>query len=273
MRLPNNPRNYGEHSGWDWKDRPIPMFIKSYHYEVNRATTLMVPKAIPYLEERAGSEDHFQTIVIEQAQSLFPNLDFTLGASRSFSKLLPHLEAEELSFAEVQPVLATFVQADQPTSFAEEKRLAMARNLLEQHELQDYWTAAQWLQYSSKFYQSLNDRFPIKQIEKYKDFRYGNTDTQRYYSGTVDLLLHLENGELVLLQHLTQDIEKLGHNKAKIKEEVAVLQAAAKYWAQALNTSVQFGIVQLLRGQWRLIKLVKGSSSNQLTLEIAPMKD
>lgn len=261
---------YGEHAMWDWGKTPIPMKIKHYAYEVNRPTTVVVPMAIEYLEARAGAQDHFQATSIEQAQSLFPNLDFRLGAPRMFSKVLPRLEAEELSFAQVQAVLATFIQADNPSVLEEEKRLNMARNLLEQHELQDYWGAAQWLEYSSKFYQNLADKFSIDKIEKYKDFRYGNDDTQRYYSGTVDLVLHQENGNLVLLQHLTQDIEKLGHNKAKIKEEVAALHAAANHWQKELGVEVSFGIVQLLRGQWRLIKLVKSSGNTQLTLEIEP---
>ncbi|MGH1335670.1 MAG: UvrD-helicase domain-containing protein [Aureispira sp.] len=260
----------GEHALWLWEGQNIPMKIKHFAYEKNRATTVIVPHAIDYLEERAGAQDHFQTTIIEQAQSLFPNLDFRLGAPRMFSKLLPRLDAEELSFAQIQPVLATFIQADNPTDFAEEKRLAMARNLLEQHELQEYWGAAQWLQYSQQFYQNLHDKFSIKKIEKYKNFRYGNDKTQRYYTGMVDLVLSLEDDSLVLLQHLTQDIEKLGHNKAKIKEEVAALRAAASYWKEETGQAVSFGIVQLLRGQWRLIKLVKSSGNTQLTLEIEP---
>ena len=261
---------YGEQAMWDWEGLPIPMKIQAFHYEVNRPTTVVIPMAMEYLEERAGAQDHFQTTVIEQAQSLFPNLDFTLKAPRMFSKVLPRLEAEELSFSQVQPVLATFIQADHPTVFAPEKRLAMAQNLLEQHDFQDYWTAAQWLQYSSKFYQSLAEKFAIKSIQKYQDFKFGNDQTQRYYWGTVDLVLTLENGHLVLLQHLTQDLEKLGHNKNKIKEEVAALNAAAQYWQKATGKEVSFGIVQLLQGQWRLVQLVKSSGNSQLTLEIAP---
>jgi ATP-dependent exoDNAse (exonuclease V) beta subunit len=260
----------GEHALWLWQEEHIPMKIKHFSYEVNRATTVIVPHPIDYLEERSGPQDHFQTRVIEQAQSLFPNLDFRLAAPRTFSKVLPRLEDEGLSFAQVQPVLATFIQADNPTGIAEEKRLKMASNLLEQHDLQDYWGAEQWLQYSSKFYQSLHSKFPIQAIQTYQDFRYGNDQTQRYYNGTVDLVLQLVNGSLVLLQHLTQDIEKLGHNKAKIKEEVAALQAAAQYWQAQLGQEVRIGIVQLLRGEWRLINLVKSSGNSQLTLEIAP---
>jgi ATP-dependent exoDNAse (exonuclease V) beta subunit len=255
---------------WLWEGQPIPMFIKSYFFENNHPTKLVPTTDVPYLEERQGPQDHFQTTVIEQAQSLFPNLNFRLGAPRQFSKPLPRLEAEELSFAQVQPILATFIQADQPTVFAEEKRLGMALNLLQQHELDAYWTAKQWLQYSRKFYQSLHDRFNITKLETYQDFRYGNDDTQRYYSGTVDLVLHLEDDSVVLLQHLTQDVEKLGHHKGKIKEEVAALQAAAQAWQQRHQQVAQFGLVQLLRGQWRLIKLVKSSGSNQLLLEIEP---
>lgn len=267
--LPSLPTQ-GEHALWLWNEKNIPMQTKHFFYETNHATTIVVPQEIEYLEERAGAQDHFETIVIEQAQSLFPNLDFRLGAPRVFSKVLPRLEAEELDFTQVQAVLATFIQADNPMGFAEEKRLIMARNLLEKNELNDYWSAAQWLQYSNKFYQSLHDKFAIKKIEKYSDFRYSNDNTQRYYSGTIDLVVYLENDTLLLLQHLTQDIEKLGHNKAKIKEEVALLQAAACSWQQELGIEVSFGIVQLLRGQWRLIKLVKSSGNHQLTLDIEP---
>ncbi|BDS14734.1 UvrD-helicase domain-containing protein [Aureispira anguillae] len=252
---------------WLWKEEEIPVRVQTFNYEKNMPTTEMEVLPINYLSPHLG-EQEYQSIIIESAQSLFPNLEYKFKGSNAFAKAYLFLDNEKVNFQILQPIFSTFIQADNPTSFDLKTREKIACNLLEQHDLIDAIKPKTLMYYSAAFYKSLEQAFDIQLIEKYRAFRFVSSDGKRHFSGVVDLVILTKNKELILMQQLTQDIPKLNSNLSKLKEEMGILEAAGRALKSIYYASeVKLCIVQSLAGIWAAAELKKEPKQSTLFSE------
>lgn len=234
---------------WVWNGEEIPLQTKVFHYELSMGRTEKEVKSIDYLPTRAGVKD-YQPVILETAQMIFANLDYKLGAAQKFANRFAIPEKEEQPVVEyqiLQTIFNTFIQADNP-ELPLEIRQKVAQNLLEQHQLSDNIKTKDLVLYSTNFYKKLQEQFKIKKIDKFLNFKY-SVDGKSFYNGLIDMALVTEANELVLLLHLNQEIPKLSNNKNKVKEEVSILEAAARALSSVYQTDTALlYLVQSLEG-------------------------
>jgi len=242
---------------WLWQDEEIPVKTQLFNYERNMPTTEVPIEPIDYLSEHLG-EREYQAIAMDTAQNIFPFLEFKFGKAQRFSKALIWTNKELHDFQVVQPILSTYILGDNPSKLDEETRIKVATNLLEQHDLENDLGTKSLLNLSAAFYQKIAKDFEIKQIEKYRHFRWEHPERNTYFEGVIDIVIHTKNNGLVLMQQLTQDITKLNQNKTKLKEEIALLKAGAEALKIACNVSqVSLCVIHSLEGIWTNVELKK----------------
>lgn len=250
---------------WLWKGEEIPIKTQLFNYERTMPTVEIEPLPINYLYPHAGEQEH-QPMIIESAQHLFPNLEFKFSKGTIFGKPYRFPEKDFIDFQLLQPIFNTFIQADNPNSFNQETREKMVLNLLEQHELLPDVEPKDLLNLSTAFYESLNKEFSVKTVEKYRSFRFISPDGKQYFEGVVDLVIWTEQKELILIQHLTQDITSLNSNLSKLKEEIGLLEAASRTLKMTYKTSnIKLCIAQPFIGTWSFAKLKKTAKQSTLS--------
>lgn len=231
---------------WLWEGQEIPLQTNVFHYEKNAASVEPTTEPVKYLAPYAGEQQH-RSVFLETAQSFLPNLEYTIGKTTRFAKAvsIPETLAES---TDLNTILNTFLQADQPAVLSNEVRQRIAVELLEQHDLSAWLKPKSLLSMSTAFYNYLNATFAIDKIEQDSRFQYID-EQQQQYRGAVDFMIRTKGNTLVFIQLLSQDIGKLKQHKHKIKEEVALLELAARTLGSAYDsTNIRLCLVQVGEG-------------------------
>lgn len=242
---------------WMWKEEDIPVKVQVFNYEKNMPTTEVPVEPIDYLSTHRG-EREYQAMAMDTAQTIFPFLEFKFGKAQRFSKGLIWTNKELHDFQVVQPILSTYILGDNPSNLDADRRAKVARNLLEQHDLEKDLAVKSLMNLSAAFYQKIEKDFELEKIEKYRPFRWEDSERNTYFEGVIDMVIHTKNNGLILMQQLTQDISKLNQNKSKLKEEIALLKAGAEALKKACNVSeASLYVVHSLEGLWTKVELKK----------------
>lgn len=241
-----------EHLLWLWQKQEIPIRGQRFFYAINTPTTDSVQAAIPYLQPRAGAQTNHKVQMLESAQALVELPDFKLGTNKIFHKPWPIPVQSELEWSDVRELVVAYLQGDQPSVLEEALRLQRATKLLNEYGWQEHWTGQQLVDYSAAFYKKIDQEWGSSALQKFQTFRCERGGQS--FVGSIDFVVQDQQGGVVLLQYLTQELAQLGHHKNKLKEEVAHLLAAQSHWEQLPEVKrVRMGLIQPLEGQWRLI--------------------
>jgi len=193
------------HLMWLYNNQQIPLSAKTFELPLLIPTPEKTAQDIFHLSPYSG-EQQFLPRIATDLETLLPNLKAQVAKVYSFDQAfkLPNEENYKASYDQVAQLFAQFIIADD-FSQKSEMRYPLAKNLLQQNELLDFFIEQSFVDMSDKFYKNLNQICPFSQKNHNLPFRYEHNG--QLYQHNLHLLLRSaqENVFVVAPAHQTED--------------------------------------------------------------------